>query len=379
MGQETWDVIVIGAGPGGSAAGMDLARAGFKVKILEKAQIIPEGRYKACGGALAWEIVDQTTLPQELIEREIQCLDLHHMDGEVFHKVGRGAVVWRSVFDKYLLDLALRAGCKLSENDPLLHLEQKSLVQDGQQFNYLVRSRAGNYACKYVVAADGVNSPTLKLLGFPPFAADALVLTITQEIRVGASKISSELGSDKVHLFFGIKDLIERGYAWLFPKKDTITVGWGNTLSLIRGNSVREAFQKFLDLPLTKIALQGGELLRDKPHIIPVGLRAEFARDRVLGVGDAIGAVDPISGKGIPYAILSGQAAARCIKYAADQGKDEQLPQHYTKAINTKFGTVLRLKVALRNKMFSSDENLKKYLKLWETHHSSEILAQKLF
>jgi geranylgeranyl reductase family protein len=376
--QEKLDVIVVGAGPGGSAAGMELARAGYNVCIIEKQHIGTEGRYKACGGALAWELVDETKLPQELIDREIQCLDLHHVDGEIFHKVGRGAVVWRSVFDKYLLDLALKEGCKLSENDPLLAVEKLPPRPEGSDYCFTVHTPKNTYTSKFLVAADGVNSPTLKQLGFPPFTQDSLVLTITREIRVGATQIATTLGDAKVHLFFGIKDLIGQGYAWLFPKKETISVGWGNTLSKIQGTSVRNAYQKFLDLPLVKTATKAGTLLQDKPHLIPVGFKGEIARDKVIGVGDAIGAVDPISGKGIPYALLSGQLAARSIKHVEDKGKIDQLAQHYTKAVNMKFGTVLRKKTELRNKIFSSDELLKKYLKLWETHHSSEILAKGL-
>ncbi len=378
MTQEKLDVIVVGAGPGGSAAGMELARAGYNVRIIEKQRIGTEGRYKACGGALAWEVVDETKLPRDLIDREIQCLDLHHIDGDIFHKVGRGAVVWRSVFDKYLLDLALKEGCKLSENDPLLSVEKFLSGKESDDCYFTVHTPKNTYTSKYLVAADGVNSPTLKQLGFPPFTQDSLVLTITREIRVGASQIANTLGDDKVHLFFGIKDLITQGYAWLFPKKETISVGWGNTLSKIQGTSVRSMYQKFLDVPLVKTATKAGVLQQDKPHLIPVGFRGELARDKAIGVGDAIGAVDPISGKGIPYALFSGQLAAQSIKRVEDKGRIDQLAQFYTKAVNVKFGTVLRKKTELRARIFSSDEKLKKYLKLWETHHSSEILVKGL-
>ena len=47
-------------------------------------------------------------------------------------------------------------------------------------------------------------------------------------------EIDERLGNDEVHLFFGIKNLIPLGYAWLFPKKDNITVGWGNQIGKIK-------------------------------------------------------------------------------------------------------------------------------------------------
>ena len=88
METEFWDVVVVGSGPGGSYAGMELAKAGFKVKIIEKEALQPKGRYKACGGAMAWELVEEVSYPTELIAREINFLDLHHIDGEEFHKEG---------------------------------------------------------------------------------------------------------------------------------------------------------------------------------------------------------------------------------------------------------------------------------------------------
>jgi flavin-dependent dehydrogenase len=168
------------------------------------------------------------------------------------------------------------------------------------------------------------------------------------------------------------------GYAWLFPKEDTISVGWGNLLSKIRNHHVRDAYQCFLDLPKCKELLRGAEIIRDVPHLIPVVFRAEIARNGVLGTGDAIGAVDPISGKGIPYALMSGLVAAQTIKTADNKGKLDRLPELYARAVNSKFGAVLKQKGIMRNKIFSSDENLKRFLDLWQTHHSSEILAQKL-
>lgn len=378
MEQETWDAIIVGAGPGGATAGLELAAAGFKVKIIEKQVVTPAGRYKACGGALAWELVEKTHLPPELIDREISCLELHHSRGTNFYKEGRGAVVWRSLFDKYLLDLALQAGCAIGEENPCMHVGLVPAEDGGAECLYSVETPNGKYTSKYLIAADGVKSFVLTQLGWPPLTRDNLVVTITREVQVGEAQIAQVLGDDRVHLFFGMEDLISLGYAWLFPKRDTISVGWGNALDHIPGTPIRDQYQKFLDLPLVQDAIRGGIIVRDVPHMIPVGFRAVIAQDRVLGVGDAIGAVDPISGKGIPYAILSGQLAAKSIKYAEDKGKVDQLARHYTKAVETKFGSVLRQKGRLRAKAFSSDDKLEKYLDLWQTHHSSEILAKNL-
>ncbi|MHA1734575.1 MAG: geranylgeranyl reductase family protein [Promethearchaeota archaeon] len=374
METEEWDVVVVGAGPGGSWAGMELAKADLKVKIIEKEKLAPRGRYKACGGAMAWELVDEVGYPEDLIAREIQYLDLHHVDGESFHKAGRGAVVWRSVFDKYLTDKAVGAGAALSDRTELVGIEDRGPSESPR---YSVKTRSAELSTKYVVAADGVASRTLRLLGFPRFRPDQLCMTNTREVRVGEEHITKVLGSDRVHLFFGVDDLVPVGYSWLFPKEDTISVGWGNLMSRVK--NVRQEFAKFLDLPLVREALEGGEVVREKAHLIPVSFRDEFARDGVLGVGDAAGCVDPISGKGIPYAMMAGGLAARAIKYVEKRGKPEVLAKKYANSVNSRFGGVLRRKLEMRRKIFLSDDNVKTYLGLWERYRSSEILARGLF
>src|SRR5271157_4619644 len=232
MEEENWDVIVVGAGPAGSSAALELANAGYRVKVIDKERVIPDGRYKACGGAMAWELVEEVNYPAELIAREIESLNLHHVDGELYHKDGKGAVVWRATFDKYVLDLAIQAGADFEENTPLLQIEENT--EDTSAVEYLIRTPSKELHSKFVIAADGVNSPTLKQLGFPAFTKDDLVLTITQEVHVGAEKIAECLGPDSVHLFFGCENFISMGYAWLFPKEDVISVGWGNLVSKIR-------------------------------------------------------------------------------------------------------------------------------------------------
>jgi geranylgeranyl reductase family protein len=372
MNIKNLDVLVIGAGPAGCSVAKFLAENGFKVEIIEKAIIGSKGRYKACGGAIAWELVEEIKLPEELISRPIESLELHHTDGDVFTKNGKGAVVWRSQFDKFLSDLALNAGTIIHENES----PEKVIQLDNG--NYQVITKKNNYTAKYLIAADGVTSKTLKLLNWPDFSKGSLVLTITHEMHSSKSTIEKLLGKDKVHLFFGIKDLIPLGYAWLFPKKDFITVGWGNCLEKIK--NTRKEFQKFLQLQFVKKAITNAKTEIYKAHLIPVGLRTILSQNNVIAVGDSAGFVDPISGKGIPYAMIGGVIAYEVIKKVEDKNKTSQdLDKLYKKRLNSKFLLILQEKRKLREKIFESDENLKKYLALWEKYRSSEIILKKLF
>ncbi len=364
-----FDVLVIGAGPSGSIAAKVASENGFSTCLVEKEEVSKKGRYKACGGALAWELVEEIDYPEEKIGRIIESLELHHVDGEDYSKKGKGAVVWRSVFDKFLTDMALESGALLKEREALIEIERE------KDF-YKITTNRGSYLAKYVIAADGTASQTLKKLNWPFFRSPDLILTITQEMNTDKSYIDNILGEDTVHLFFGIKGLIPVGYAWLFPKRKAITVGWGNQIDLVKNS--REEFKKFTHLPFVKEALKNSTMEIFKPHLIPVGIRSKIYEDNVFAVGDAGGIVDPISGKGIPYAMMSGQIAIETIIDCEKKDKLEKLGPTYERNLDKKFLKVLRAKRIARDKIFQSDENLKKFLSLWEKYRSSQIIMGKM-
>ncbi len=364
-----YDVIVIGAGPGGSFAAKAGAENGYKTLLIDKEFITEKGRYKACGGAIAWELVEEVDYPEDKIARVIESLELHHVDGDNYSKKGKGAVIWRSVFDKYLTDMAIEAGAVFKEKEKLIS------IQKSNEF-YEIKTNKDSYNAKYVIAADGATSQTLKYLEWPYFRSEDLVLTITKEMKTTKSYIDKTLGCDTVHLFFGIENLIPIGYAWLFPKEETITVGWGNQINLVKNS--REEFNKFASLPIVIEALKDSKMEIFKPHLIPVGLRPKLYEDNVFAVGDAGGLVDPISGKGIPYAMMSGQLAIESIKTCEKRDKLDKLGVIYEKNLDRNFLKILKAKRILRDRIFESDDNLKKFLKLWETYRASQIVMRKL-
>ncbi|MFW9781726.1 MAG: geranylgeranyl reductase family protein [Candidatus Heimdallarchaeota archaeon] len=366
---NNFDILVIGAGPSGSVAAKEASENGYSSCIIEKEHLGEEGRYKACGGAMAWELIEEIDYPEEKIERVIETLELHHTDGNIYSKKGKGAVIWRSTFDKFLTDMAVNNGAVLREKELLTSIQK----EDGK---YIIGTSKAKYTSKYIIAADGVTSKTLSLLGWPFFKDEDVILTITKEMKSNKTKINKSLGSDAVHLFFGIKDLIPVGYAWLFPKFETITVGWGNQINLIKNS--REEFKKFENLSFVKSTLESAHLEIFKPHLIPVGIREKLYDENVFAVGDSGGIVDPISGKGIPYAMMSGQIAIQSIKACENKGKLEKLGNQYERSLDKKFLRVLKAKRIARNKIYQNDETLKKFLSLWENHRSSEIIMKNL-
>ena len=109
-------------------------------------------------------------------------------------------------------------------------------------------------------------------------------------------------------IYFG---LIDWGYGWVFPKRDTLTVGVGG--SLRKNPDLMSSFKDFLrqrfgEIPAGKI----------KGHHIPFGdFRRVPGRGNILLCGDAAGLVEPITGEGIAFAMQSGHFAAEAIRDAA--------------------------------------------------------------
>lgn len=364
-----FDIIVIGGGPGGSISAKSAADNGYSTCIIEKEKLNNGGRYKACGGALDWELVEKIDYPVDKIGRVIESLELHHIDGEDYSKKGKGAVVWRSTFDKFLTDMAINSGASLRENERMINIEKIN-------GSYKITTENGSYNAKYIIAADGVASSTLKILKWPYFKKNDVLLTITKEMKTSRSNIDKVLGKDTVHLFFGIKNLIQVGYSWLFPKTETITVGWANQIDLVKNS--RAEFNKFLTIPFVKKALKHSSLEIFRPHLIPVGVRPKLYEDNVFAVGDAGGIVDPISGKGIPYAMMSGQIAIETIKTCEKKDRLEKLGTIYERSLNKKFLNVLKAKREARDRIFRNEDSLKKFLSLWEKFRSSQIIAKGL-
>ncbi len=109
-----------------------------------------------------------------------------------------------------------------------------------------------------------------------------------------------------------------------------------------------------------------------------MGLRPILYSNNVFAVGDAGGFVDPISGKGIPYAMKSGKIAIESIITCEKKNTLSKLGNIYENSLDKRFLKILKLKRVARDKIYKNDEVLKKFLSLWEKYRSSEIVLRKL-
>ena len=106
-----YDVVIVGGGPSGATAACDLAKAGFKVLLLDRA-----GRIKPCGGAVPPRLLEDFDVPQSLlVARARSARMIAPSDRKVdmpVGEIGYVGMVDRDVFDEWLRERASRAGAR---------------------------------------------------------------------------------------------------------------------------------------------------------------------------------------------------------------------------------------------------------------------------
>ena len=295
-GAAQYDVAVVGAGPGGSAAALALRRGGLRVAILEKA--VPP-RDKTCGGGLLGRTLD--LLPIEVravVERECFSAELHHHGPALSFTTQRErpvvSMVMRDRFDHLLTAAAQEAGAELLAGAPV---ESVAVRAEGVE----LRTKEGAVTARFVIAADGVGSVVARQCGMPELRH--VIPALECEVTVEPAQL--ERFRHAARFDFG---LTPHGYAWVFPKRGHLSIG---VLTTRRGScNLNAEYARYL----AHLGLTGPVKEERHGYMIPLRPRARmFAAPRVLLIGDAAGLADPLLAEGISSAIRSGQLAARAI------------------------------------------------------------------
>jgi menaquinone-9 beta-reductase len=308
---RNFDVIVAGAGPAGSAAAYLLAGAGMRVALIDK-ESFP--RDKLCGGML--------TGRTEKVYKSIfsngwqDAYEFKSANVRIFYKTRllneirdyrTHYFTTRSAFDHHLVQLASARGATLLERTRATSLEvdRRSVrLADGR----VIRG-------DFIIGADGANSMIARDLGLAA-GKNAMAAGLEAEIP----RQGKMAGLDRPEIHFG---LIRWGYGWVFPKKDTVTIGIAGLAH--KNPGFRDLFRAFL-----------AQICPEAPDVPWKGHPVPFCKftlrpgtGNVLLAGDAAGFVEPLTGEGIAFAMQSGSCAAHAILDAARTGDPRSALNNY--------------------------------------------------
>lgn len=331
------DVLVVGAGPAGSAAAAWAARGGAEV-VLADAAVFP--RDKTCGDGLTPRAVHELrrlgledwlrahTVNQGLRAHGFgQTLLLPWPGGEL---PAWGSAVARTELDDHLRTTAIKAGATALDGARAVDVRRAS---DGRVEAVVFRTQDGprEIGCRTLVVADGVRSPLGKVLG-REWHRDTVYGV------AGRSYISSAMSDDPwISSHLELRDehgKVLSGYGWIFPLgTGEVNIGVGTLATSKRPAdlAIKPLMSQYAELRREEFQLSG-DLRMPTSALLPMGGAVSgVAGPNWALIGDAAACVNPLNGEGIDYGLETGRFVADLIADGAalDRAWPALLREHY--------------------------------------------------
>ncbi len=291
------DAIVIGAGPAGAAAALELASQGARVLVVAKR----EGRRKPCGGCISKRflpLLEEYAPGGRFGEHQVRSVALAS-PGEptlrASHPRGVALLVERSGLDR-----CFRRQIQ-ARDIPLI--QDKVLGIRRQGAGYQVRTSQGAFAADWLIGADGAFSLVGRHTGLGRTGHGYLALAEERPAAEHAGRFPPESALLEIGGFPG-------GYGWIFRRDHTLNLGIVQWAGAKRGGgSLLKHYAAFL----ARHGLGAPGAWRGWTIPCPAWRPPLVARERACLVGDAAAAADPLLGEGIGQALHSGRLAARAV------------------------------------------------------------------
>ena len=326
---ETFDVVVVGAGPAGSAAALVAARGGLRVCLLERGPF--PGSKNMYGGVTYGRVLDDL-LPRWWEEAPVQrwvtrrstmiATGSQSVTVEVQAEAWgsppyNGATMLRSEFDQWLAGKAEEAGAVLVTGTTATGLRRDRF---GRVVGVETDRPDGALEARLVIACDGVNSFLAKEAGlYDEFSSEHFTLGAKEVLHLGKEEVDRRFGLvDRQGLDIEIVGLTQGipGGAFLYTNLDSVAVGVVVSVEALGRSGIRpeELIAGVKRHPSVAPYLRGADLQEYSAHVIPEGgfdAMPGLSADGLLVAGDA-GALCLAAGlflEGVNFAIGSGRAA----------------------------------------------------------------------
>lgn len=358
MLREEYDVVVIGAGPGGSVAARELAKRGRSVLLLEKREKI--GYPVRCGEASTnlSDLESYGPIDEDCIETIINGIYIYGPAGVNIEvpKPGMGLMLNREKFDPLLAHLAENDGVELVT---LARAESVSDVMGKEPNGYrTVRVveglgdavRTSEVRAKMVISAEGVEARIGRSLGLKCLQAPTMTCTGVD------IQVEGLLTKPDYLTFWQGHDFINDGYIWSFPKqKSNITnFGAGFLFGGKHEKNILETTQEWLDK-----LFPGSKVNKVVGGLVPVSSTLKsYILDRFALVGDAAHHTNPLTGGGIAAAMRAGRYCANTVHQGLECGNlSKAFLKNYENTCYLKFGSTHDFEFKFRKFLLNIDRD----------------------
>lgn len=314
---DCFDVVIVGAGPGGGSAARLLSRAGFKVRLLEKEKSFAANDFSSGGAPL--EILSDFQLPESVV-------------GSYCHKIRISATrdthVWQDeqavalVLDfkklrTFLVEEATKNGATFSLGCAYLSHRRESgeVIVD---LKHVEDDILESIRTKVLIDATGserrVFSDSAKMHGG---SVKEVIVGRGIEYLVEVPEAVYQVYGDCLSFFIGSR-WMPQGYAWIFPMRaNLLKVGVGRNFPNMQFVPHRTAMKDYLDQLMVdcfktdeiKVIDRHGKTISYTCHH-----RDRYVDQNIIAIGDAVSTVNPLTFEGIRHALKSGEIAARHVE-----------------------------------------------------------------
>jgi len=332
-GEDKFDVIIIGAGPAGTACAYTLAKEGKNVLVIERGATV--GSKNVTGGRFytyALDLVEPGLWKDAALERKVTHEQIMMMDGNqsvtidysnpLFNKDGempQSFTILRAVFDEWFASKSEEQGAVIA-----CGIKVDGLIEENGRITG-VRAGGDEMFADLVIAADGVNSMIAREAGLVTELSDKTTgVGVKEIIELPAKTIEERFhlkpGEGASLLMLGCTEGIHGG-GFLYTNNESISLGCVFTPSeaAARGRQIHDIFQDLKMHPSIYPLIEGGKTVEYGAHLVREegyrGIPKKLHRDGLMVIGEAAGFIVNLGYtiRGIDLAIVSGVAAARAV------------------------------------------------------------------
>lgn len=323
---KTFDVVIIGAGLAGLQCAKLLSQRGTKILLVDRKSDLKKGIHTT--GIFVRKTFEDFEFPPETLGKAVRNVTLYSPKLKPLNlaskhdefRVGKMDVLYESFLQDCLVN-----GVQFSDATKYVRIQLTrsytivKLERNGEEFE--VRT-------KVLVGADGANSKVAK----------DLQLDENKEFIVGVEEIYQGVPlSDEPRLHCFLDSELAKGYlAWVTNDGEDVHIGVGGNYA---GENAREALEKFKKKVVGKIVnLENAKLVEKRGGKIPVGgVLRKIANERGLLIGDAAGAVSPLTAGGLDPAMRLSKYAAEVICERLKADDPEVLLNYSGEAFRARF------------------------------------------